>query len=305
MSWLTELALPKIRELVRKTETADNLWDKCPDCEQMIFHRDLEAAMYVCPHCGFHMRISPAMRLKALFDDGAYTTIELPKVAADPLRFRDRKRYGERLREAQAKTGEKDAMIVAHGTVEGQGAVVAIFNFEFMGGSMGMAVGEAIVAAARLARLQERPLIIFSASGGARMQEGILSLMQMARTTAAISELREARLPFLSVLTNPTTGGVTASFAMLGDVQIAEPGAMIGFAGARVIEETIREKLPEGFQRAEYLLEHGMLDMVVPRSELRHRIALVMRHLMNARPRDGALLPEPANDPQSPAKQAR
>ena len=305
MSWLTDLALPKIRDLVRKTETPDNLWDKCPDCEQMIFHRDLEAAMYVCPHCGFHMRISPAMRLKALFDDGDYTTIELPRVPADPLRFRDRKRYGERLKEAQAKTGEKDAMVVAHGTVEGQGAVVAIFNFEFMGGSMGMAVGEAIVAAARLARLQERPLIIFSASGGARMQEGILSLMQMARTTAAISELREARLPFLSVLTNPTTGGVTASFAMLGDVQIAEPGAMIGFAGARVIEETIREKLPEGFQRAEYLLDHGMLDMVVPRSELRHRIALVMRHLMNARPRDGALLPEPANDPHSPAKQAR
>jgi acetyl-CoA carboxylase carboxyl transferase subunit beta len=305
MSWLTDLALPKIRNLVRKTETPDNLWDKCPDCEQMIFHRDLEAAMYVCPHCGFHMRISPAMRLKALFDDGDYTTIELPRVPADPLRFRDRKRYGERLKEAQAKTGEKDAMVVAHGTVEGQGAVVAIFNFEFMGGSMGMAVGEAIVAAARLARLQERPLIIFSASGGARMQEGILSLMQMARTTAAISELREARLPFLSVLTNPTTGGVTASFAMLGDVQIAEPGAMIGFAGARVIEETIREKLPEGFQRAEYLLDHGMLDMVVARSELRHRIALVMRHLMNARPRDGALLPEPGNDPQSPAKQAR
>ncbi len=305
MSWLTDLALPKIRDLVRKTETPDNLWDKCPDCEQMIFHRDLEAAMYVCPHCGFHMRISPVMRFKALFDDGEYTTIELPKVAADPLRFRDRKRYSERLKEAQAKSGEKDAMIVAHGTIEGQGAVVAIFNFEFMGGSMGMAVGEAIVSAARLAKLQERPLIIFSASGGARMQEGILSLMQMARTTAAISELREARLPFLSVLTNPTTGGVTASFAMLGDVQIAEPGAMIGFAGARVIEETIREKLPEGFQRAEYLLEHGMLDMVVARSELRHRIALIMRHLMNARPDEGELLPEPANDPQAQAKQAR
>ncbi len=305
MSWLTDLALPKIRDLVRKTETPDNLWDKCPDCEQMIFHRDLEAAMYVCPHCGFHMRISPVMRFKALFDDGEYTTIELPKVAVDPLRFRDRKRYSDRLREAQAKSGEKDAMIVAHGTIEGQGAVVAIFNFEFMGGSMGMAVGEAIVAAARLAKLQERPLIIFSASGGARMQEGILSLMQMARTTAAISELREARLPFLSVLTNPTTGGVTASFAMLGDVQIAEPGAMIGFAGARVIEETIREKLPEGFQRAEYLLDHGMLDMVVARSELRHRIALVMRHLMNARPDEAELLPEPANDPQARAKQAR
>lgn len=305
MSWLTDLALPKIRDLVRKTETPDNLWDKCPDCEQMIFHRDLEAAMYVCPHCGFHMRISPAMRFKALFDEGEYTTIELPRVAADPLRFRDRKRYSERLKEAQAKSGEKDAMIVAHGTIEGQGAVVAIFNFEFMGGSMGMAVGEAIVAAARLAKLQERPLIIFSASGGARMQEGILSLMQMARTTAAISELREARLPFLSVLTNPTTGGVTASFAMLGDVQIAEPGAMIGFAGARVIEETIREKLPEGFQRAEYLLDHGMLDMVVARSDMRHRIALVMRHLMNARPHDGELLPEPANDAQVRTKQAR
>ena len=305
MSWLTDLALPKIRDLVRKTETPDNLWDKCPSCEQMIFHRDLEAAMYVCTHCGFHMRISPKMRFKALFDEGEYTTIELPRVAADPLRFRDRKRYSERLKEAQAKSGEKDAMIVAHGTIEGQGAVVAIFNFEFMGGSMGMAVGEAIVAAARLARLQERPLIIFSASGGARMQEGILSLMQMARTTAAITELREARLPFLSVLTNPTTGGVTASFAMLGDVQIAEPGAMIGFAGARVIEETIREKLPEGFQRAEYLLDHGMLDMVVARSDLRHRIALVIRHLMDARPGEGDTLPQPANDPQAPAKQAR
>ena len=306
MNWITDWALPKIKGLIGTSrEVPDNLWHKCPSCEQMIFHRDLDAAMYVCPHCGFHMRISPVVRFKALFDDGDYTTIELPRVATDPLRFRDRKRYSDRLKEAQAKSGERDAMLVAHGRIEGQGAVVAIFNFEFMGGSMGMAVGEAIVSAARLARLQERPLIIFSASGGARMQEGILSLMQMARTTAAVTELREARLPFISVLTNPTTGGVTASFAMLGDVQIAEPGAMIGFAGARVIEETIREKLPEGFQRAEYLLEHGMLDMVVPRGELRHRIALVMRHLMDARPHEGEALPMPANDPQAPAKQAR
>ncbi len=305
MSWLTNLSLPKIRDLVRKAETPDNLWDKCPDCEQMIFHRDLETAMFVCPHCGFHMRIGPAMRLKALFDGGDYTRIELPRVNVDPLRFRDRKRYSDRLKEAQSKTGERDAMIVAHGTIEGQGAVCAVFNFEFMGGSMGMAVGEAIVSAARLARLQERALIIFSSSGGARMQEGILSLMQMARTTAAVTELREAGLPYISVFTNPTTGGVTASFAMLGDIQIAEPGAVIGFAGARVIEETIREKLPEGFQRAEYLLAHGMLDMVVPRTELRQRIATVLRHLTSARPRDGELLPTPANDPTAATQHAR
>lgn len=305
MSWLTNLSLPKIRDLVRKTEAPESLWDKCPECEQMIFHRDLEAAMYVCPHCGFHMRISPRVRLAALFDDGAYTTIELPRVAADPLRFRDRKRYSDRLKEAQAKSGERDAMIVAHGTIEGEGAVVAVFNFDFMGGSMGMAVGEAIVAAARLAGLQRRPLIIFSSSGGARMQEGILSLMQMARTTAAVTELREAGLPYLSVMTNPTTGGVTASFAMLGDIHIAEPGAMIGFAGVRVIEETIRERLPEGFQRAEYLLEHGMLDMVVPRAELRHRIAVVLRHLMAGHGRGADALPVAANDPVRPAAHAR
>jgi len=301
MSWLSNLSLPKIRDLVRKSETPENLWDKCPSCEQMIFHRDLEAAMNVCPHCGFHMRIAPNVRLRLVFDDGNYTTIELPRVAADPLRFRDRKRYSDRLKEYQSKTGARDAIVVAHGTIGGRGVVCAVLNFEFMGGSMGTAVGEAIVAAARLAKLQDAALIVFSASGGARMQEGILSLMQMARTTAAIAELKEAGLPYVSVMTNPTTGGVTASFAMLGDVSIAEPGAIIGFAGARVIEETIREKLPEGFQRAEYLLEHGMLDMVVARSDLKARLGTLLNHLMASRPQEGELLPEPANDTEEAA----
>ncbi|MBT5434847.1 MAG: acetyl-CoA carboxylase, carboxyltransferase subunit beta [Alphaproteobacteria bacterium] len=296
MSWLSDLGLPKIRDLVRKTQTQENLWDKCPSCEQMIFHRDLEAAMNICTHCGFHMRIAPAVRLRALFDDSAFTVIELPAVAVDPLRFRDRKRYADRLKDAQSKTGEREAIVVAHGTIGSRPVVCAVFNFDFMGGSMGTGVGEAIVAAARLAKLQGGALIVFSASGGARMQEGILSLMQMARTTAAIAELKEAGLPYISVMTNPTTGGVTASFAMLGDVSVAEPGAIIGFAGARVIEETIREKLPEGFQRAEYLLEHGMLDMVVSRTELRDRLAAILNHLMSARPQQGELLPVPAND---------
>jgi acetyl-CoA carboxylase carboxyl transferase subunit beta len=297
MSWLSNLSLPKIRDLVRKTETPETLWDKCPECEQMVFRRDLEAAMYVCPHCGFHLRIAPGARLANLFDDGVYSRIELPDVLVDPLRFRDRKRYGDRLRDAQSKTGEKDAMIVAHGKIGGVNAVAAVFNFDFMGGSMGAGVGEAIVAGARLAMLQESPYIVFSASGGARMQEGIISLMQMARTTAAIIELKEARLPYISVLTNPTTGGVTASFAMIGDIAIAEPGAVIGFAGQRVIEETIREQLPEGFQRAEYLLEHGMLDMVVPRAELRDRLATLLNLLMADRGNQDPVLPTPANDP--------
>ncbi len=294
MSWLSNLSLPKIRDLVRKTPSPDNLWSKCPSCERMIFRRDLEAAMNVCAHCGFHMKIAPAVRLKALFDRGAFTPMELPRVPPDPLRFRDRRRYGERIREAQAKTGAGEAIVVATGSVGGHGCVCAVFDFAFMGGSMGTGVGEAIVAAARHAQAQRRALIVFSASGGARMQEGILSLMQMARTTAAIAALKEAGLPFLSVMTDPTTGGVTASFAMLGDIQLAEPGAVIGFAGARVIEETIREKLPEGFQRAEYLLAHGMLDMVVPRSQLPGCLAQLLGHLMGPPPRAGELLPPTA-----------
>ena len=303
MNWLSNLSLPKIRDLVGKTQTQETLWDKCPSCDQMIFGRDLEDSMNVCPHCGYHMRITPEARLQALFDEAAFTLVDLPRVAADPLRFRDRKRYSERLREAQGKTGHREAIVVAHGTIDGQDAVIAVFNFAFMGGSMGMGLGEAIVRAARLAVERGSALVIFSASGGARMQEGILSLMQMARTATAITELKDAGLPYFSVLTNPTTGGVTASFAMLGDVTIAEPGAIIGFAGARVIRETIREELPDGFQRSEYLLDHGMLDMVVPRSRMRETIAVLMRHLMPRKEPD-LQLPGPSSGDADPAAAA-
>jgi acetyl-CoA carboxylase carboxyl transferase subunit beta len=242
----------------------------------MIFHRDLTANLKVCPHCGHHMRAAAAERLGWTFDEGLYTRIELPKAPVDPLRFRDSKRYTDRLREAHDKTHQDDAIAVAHGRLAGQQVVVAAMEFEFMGGSMGAAVGEGIVAAARLSVLQEAPLIVFTASGGARMQEGAISLMQMPRTAIAVRLVKEAGLPFIVVLTDPTTGGVTASFAMLGDIQIAEPGALIGFAGARVIEQTVREKLPEGFQRAEYLHEHGIVDMVVKRTELKDTLARLL-----------------------------
>jgi acetyl-CoA carboxylase carboxyl transferase subunit beta len=274
MSWLTNFVLPKIRAVVAKKDLPDNLWHKCPHCGQMLFHRELEASLFVCGSCGHHLRLPPERRLALLFDEGQYRRIELPKVLHDPLKFRDRKRYGERLKEAQAKNETaRDALVVAHGTIGGSAAVVAAFDFDFMGGSMGMAVGEGLLAAARLAVLQEGALIVVPASGGARMQEGVLSLMQMPRTTLAVEMVKEAGLPYIVLLTDPTTGGVTASFAMLGDIILAEPGAVIGFAGARVIEETIREKLPEGFQRAEYLLEHGMVDLVVPRRDLRDTMA--------------------------------
>ncbi|MBV9523282.1 MAG: acetyl-CoA carboxylase carboxyltransferase subunit beta [Alphaproteobacteria bacterium] len=273
MSWLTNFVLPKIRAVVAKKEVPDNLWDKCPHCGQMLFHRELEANLYVCHACGHHMRLNPQRRLQMLFDDGAFTRIELPKTPADPLKFRDRKRYADRLKEVQAKNGaNSDAIWVAHGTIGGIAAVVAAFDFSFMGGSMGIAVGEGLLAAARLAVLQEAPLIVVPASGGARMQEGMLSLIQMPRSVLAVEEVKAAGLPYIVILTDPTTGGVSASFAMLGDISIAEPAAIIGFAGARVIEETIREKLPEGFQRAEYLLEHGAIDMVVPRAQLRETL---------------------------------
>jgi len=284
MNWLTNFVRPKIRALVTRTETPDNLWQKCPGCGQMIFHRDLEAAMFVCSSCGHHLRINAVQRLRLLFDDGKFERIELPKTAVDPLKFRDQKRYTDRLKESHAKTGEADAIVVAHGTIGGHPAVVAAFAFEFMGGSMGMAVGEALVAAAHLAELQRAPLIAIPASGGARMQEGILSLMQMPRTIIATQMVKEAGLPYIVVLTDPTTGGVSASFAMVADITIAEPGAVIGFAGARVIEETIREKLPEGFQRAEYLLEHGMVDMVVRRKDMRETIARVLGLLLRPEP---------------------
>jgi acetyl-CoA carboxylase carboxyl transferase subunit beta len=279
MNWLTEFVRPKIRTLFARREVPENLWHQCPACEQMIFHRDLLANLKVCPHCGHHMRIGAVERIGWTVDEGTFTRIELPKVPVDPLRFRDSKRYTDRLKEARDKTHLDDAIVVAHGKIEGQQAVVAAMEFEFLGGSMGAAVGEALVAAARLAVLQEAPLIVFTASGGARMQEGTISLMQMPRSVIATRLVKEAGLPYIVVMTDPTTGGVTASFAMLGDLHIAEPGAMIGFAGARVIEQTVREKLPEGFQRAEYLHEHGIVDMVVKRTELKATLARVIELL--------------------------
>ncbi len=299
MSWLTNFVRPKLQALVRKTDVPDNLWDKCPACGQMIFHRDLEANNRVCTECGHHLRIPATRRLGLLFDDGKYERIELDKVEPDPLRFRDRKRYSDRLKEAQSKTGEQDAIVVAHGTMGGMKTVIAHFNFDFMGGSMGQAVGDGLIAAARRAVSLRAPLIAIPASGGARMQEGILSLMQMPRTIIAIDEVKEAGLPYIVLLTDPTTGGVSASFAMLGDIQISEPGAVIGFAGARVIEETIRETLPEGFQRAEYLREHGMVDLVVPRGKMRETLIRLLRLLMQT----GA--PSAANDLAARANAAR
>jgi len=277
MSWLTNFVLPKIRAAVGKKGVPDNLWTKCPACEQMLFHRELEGNLHVCRNCGHHLRIGAARRLQILFDDGAATRIELPTPVADPLHFRDRRRYADRLKEAQAAHGSgSDALVVAHGRIGGHAAVVAAFEFGFMGGSMGLAAGEALLAAAKLAVLQEAALIAIPASGGARMQEGALSLMQMPRTIIAADMVKEAGLPYIVLLTDPTTGGVSASFAMVGDITLAEPGAVIGFAGARVIEETIREKLPEGFQHAEYLLDHGMVDMVVPRGRLRETIGRLL-----------------------------
>jgi acetyl-CoA carboxylase carboxyl transferase subunit beta len=282
MNWLTRTVLPKIRALGRKQETPENLWTKCPACAQMVFNRELEANHQVCPRCNHHLRIGPTERFAMLFDDGRFQPIELPEPLQDPLRFRDTKKYTDRLKAARAKTGQKDAMSLAYGAVGGHPAVVAVQNFAFMGGSLGMAAGEAVIAAMRTAVQRKSPFVLFISSGGARMQEGILSLMQLPRTTVAVQELRAARLPYIAVLTHPTTGGVTASYAMLGDIHIAEPGALIGFAGQRVIEQTIREKLPEGFQRAEYLQEHGMVDMVVHRHQMRETVSRIARILMKA-----------------------
>jgi acetyl-CoA carboxylase carboxyl transferase subunit beta len=276
MSWLTNFVRPKIRALVRKADVPENLWDKCSACGQMIFHRDLEANLRVCPHCGHHMRIGVLRRLELLFDGGKYERAELPPVALDPLRFRDRKKYVDRLKEAQAKTSEQDAIVVASGTIGGLKVTIAAFNFDFMGGSMGVAVGEGLVKAAEIAVAEKAALVVIPASGGARMQEGILSLMQMPRSVIAVDRVKEAGLPYIVLLTDPTTGGVSASFAMLGDIHISEPGAQIGFAGARVIEETIREKLPEGFQRAEYLLDHGIVDIVIARKDLPAELAKII-----------------------------
>jgi len=279
VSWISNVVRPKIQNLLAKREVPQNLWIKCPETGEMVFHRDLELNQFVIPGSGYHMRMTAKQRLEHFFDNKQYETLTLPDVPLDPLKFRDERRYTERLRDARAKTGTSDAVVVALGTVENVPVVAAVQDFEFMGGSLGMAAGEAIITGMQEAIARKRPFIMFAASGGARMQEGVMALMQLPRTTAGVQALREARLPYIVVLTNPTTGGVTASFAMLGDVHIAEPGALIGFAGPRVIEQTIREKLPAGFQRAEFLAEHGMVDMVVHRHNLRQTIARLCRLL--------------------------
>lgn len=299
MSWITEYVRPKIRGLLRR-DVPDNLWTTCDSCSQMILTKELHKALNVCPHCGHHMRAPVMDRLKWTFDNGDFTRIELPSAPVDPLGFRDQKKYTDRLKDARAKSHLDESLIVAHGTIGGHQAVVGVMAFEFMAGTMGAAFGERFVAAARLAILQKAPLVIFTASGGARMQEGVISLMQMPRTTVAVEMLKEAGLPYIVVLTNPTTGGVTASFAMLGDVQMAEPNALIGFAGPRVIQDTVREKLPEGFQRSEYLLDHGMLDMVVQRKDVPATLARVIGLLMHA-PAD---VQAPPPRPQAPAPAA-
>jgi acetyl-CoA carboxylase carboxyl transferase subunit beta len=277
MSWLSRVrsGIP----FLPKRQTAENLWHKCSKCGTMVFAKEWEENYSVCPRCNFHDRIGPTKRFQQLFDAAEYELLPSPEVREDPLRFRDTKRYTDRLKAARSANGERDALVNARGRVDGHRVVIGVQDFAFMAGSMGIAVGAAIVAGIRAAIAERCPYILFTAAGGARMQEGILSLMQMPRTTVALQELKEAGLPYIVVLTDPTTGGVTASYAMLGDVQIAEPGALIGFAGQRVIEQTIRERLPEGFQRAEYLLEHGMIDMVVSRGDLKEKLALLIAYL--------------------------
>ncbi len=299
MNWLSNFVRPKLQALVRKREVPDNLWTKCPGCGQMIHHKEIKARQFVCQHCDHHLRMSPDDRFPHLFDGGEYITIELPEVAVDPLKFRDEKKYTDRLKESRSKTGQQDAVVVAHGKLGGHAAVIAVQNFSFMGGSLGQGAAEAIIAAAKLAVFQNAPLIIFAAAGGARMQEGILSLMQLPRTTIAVQMLQESGQPYISVLTDPTTGGVTASYAMLGDIAISEPGALIGFAGPRVIENTIKERLPAGFQRAEFLLEHGMLDMVAHRHKLRETLIRVIELLAN-RPPTGDVINLPQVDFEIP-----
>ena len=282
--WLSRIA-PGVRNLVAKRETPENLWVKCPDTGEMIYRSDLEAALWVTPS-GHHMRIGAEQRLRYTFDDGVYEKLEAPKgVVDDPLKFPDTKPYMDKLKAARKASGAQDAMSSGYGTIEGVPCVVSVQDFSFMGGSLSVGVGEAFIKAAQEAVARNAPFVIFTAAGGARMQEGTLALMQMARTTLAIQELKAVKLPFVVVLTDPTTGGVTASYAMLGDVHLAEPGALIGFAGPRVIEATIREKLPPGFQRAEYLQEKGMVDKVVPRADLPATLGRILSMLMDGQRR--------------------
>jgi acetyl-CoA carboxylase carboxyl transferase subunit beta len=296
MNWIKNFVRPKIRSLLGsdKREVPENMWVKDPDTGQMVFYKDLEANQYVMPQSNYHMRMPPDVRLTSMFDDGAFEKIAMPQVPADPLKFRDERRYADRIKEARAKTGAEDCILAGTGLLDGIAVTIAVQDFAFMGGSLGMAAGEAIITAMRSAAAKKTPFIFFISSGGARMQEGVLSLMQMPRTIVAVQELRAAKLPYIVVMTHPTTGGVTASYAMLGDVQIAEPAALIGFAGQRVIEQTIREKLPDGFQRAEYLEEHGMVDMVVHRHQMRQTLSRIVRMLMKAPVREApatALVP--------------
>ena len=281
MNWISNFVRPRIKGLMgSKSASPDNLWRKCSGCGEMIFHRDLVAALHVCPQCGHHMRVGAKERFAALFDEGEHERLPAPEVPQDPLRFRDDKRYVDRLKDYRSKTAQADALLAARGLIEGLPVILAVQTFEFMGGSLGLATGAALVAAMQTAIAERRPFVLIVSSGGARMQEGILSLMQMPRTTVGVNMLKEAGLPYIVVLTDPTTGGVSASYAMLGDVQIAEPGALIGFSGPRVIEQTIRERLPDGFQRAEYLLEHGMIDMIVHRHQLKETLSRLLRLLM-------------------------
>jgi len=287
MNWIANFVRPRIKSWMAgaaRPETPENLWKKCTSCGEMIFHRDLEAAQFVCPQCGHHMRIGPEQRFQAIFDAESYEELPQPIVALDPLRFRDEKRYADRIKDARTKTGRLEAVTVARGTLEGLPVVIAVQPFDFLGGSLGMGVGEALVQAMQTAVDEKRPFILFASSGGARMQEGILSLMQMPRVTILVDALHDAHLPYIVVLTDPTTGGVTASYAMLGDVHVAEPGALVGFAGPRVIRDTIREHLPDGFQRPEFLKDHGMVDIIIHRHELRSELSKLV-HLLMKRPR--------------------
>ncbi|KQB11357.1 acetyl-CoA carboxylase carboxyltransferase subunit beta [Rhodobacter capsulatus] len=301
MNWISNYVRPKINSLFSRREMPENLWTKCPECGTMLFHREVTDNLNVCTNCDHHMAITPRDRFEALFDLGAFTEVKVPEPIADPLHFRDQKKYPDRMRAAQKTTGEKEAMLVVEGEL-GKTRIVAVGqDFSFMGGSMGMYVGNAILAAAQRAIELHCPMVLFSAAGGARMQEGILSLMQMPRSTVAVQMLKDAGLPYVVVLTHPTTGGVTASYAMLGDVQIAEPNSLICFAGPRVIEQTIRETLPEGFQRAEYLLDHGMLDRVTHRKKLREELIVILRMMMRLPPPIWGELPPPGPAPTEAA----
>ncbi|MFK0207550.1 acetyl-CoA carboxylase, carboxyltransferase subunit beta [Agrobacterium sp. NPDC090283] len=288
MNWITNYVRPRINSMLgRRPEVPENLWIKCPETGEMVFHKDLEDNKWVIPASGYHMKMPAKARLADLFDGGIYEALAQPKVAQDPLKFRDSKKYTDRLRDSRAKTEQEDTILAGVGLLKGLKIVAVVHEFQFMGGSLGIAAGEAIVKAFERAISERCPLVMFPASGGARMQEGILSLMQLPRTTVAVNMLKEAGMPYIVVLTNPTTGGVTASYAMLGDVHIAEPGAEICFAGKRVIEQTIREKLPEGFQTSEYLLEHGMVDMVIDRREIPDTLANLLK-IMTKAPADNA-----------------